>query len=94
MFVAGVIIGDARVPGQREITRFHSALASLAEIVAFALLGLTIGLNGLFRDWAWLIGLILAVVLAVLIRPLVAGALLWRVRLPGRERLFVLWAGL
>ncbi len=94
VFVAGVIIGDARVPGQREITRFHSALASLAEIVAFALLGLTIGLNGLFRDWAWLIGLILAVVLAVLIRPLVAGALLWRVRLPGRERLFVLWAGL
>jgi len=94
VFVAGMIIGDARVPGQREIARFHSALASLAEIVAFALLGLTIQLNGLFRGWSWLIGLALAVVLAVVIRPLVAGALLWRVRLPGRERLFVLWAGL
>ena len=91
VFVAGLIIGDARVPGQREITRFHSALASLAEIVAFALLGLTVQLNGLFRDWAWLIGLALAVVLAVVIRPLVAGALLWRARLPGPERVFVLW---
>ena len=49
VFVAGVIIGDARVPGQREITRFHSALASLAEIVAFAMLGLTMWLSRRLR---------------------------------------------
>ena len=44
VFVAGVWIGDARMPFKGEIERFHSALASLGEIVVFAALGLTIHL--------------------------------------------------
>ena len=45
VFVAGILIGDERAPYKREIARFHSALASLAEIVAFIVLGLTIDLD-------------------------------------------------
>ncbi|MGE5291560.1 MAG: cation:proton antiporter, partial [Micromonosporaceae bacterium] len=94
VFIAGIVIGDERAPYKREIARFHSSLASLAEVVAFVMLGLTIDLQALTHAWAWLTGLVLAVLLAVVIRPLLAGALLWPVRLRAGERLFVLWAGL
>ncbi|HEY7430410.1 MAG TPA: cation:proton antiporter, partial [Streptosporangiaceae bacterium] len=47
VFAAGIVIGDERAPYKREIERFHSALASMAEIVAFLLLGLTINLGRL-----------------------------------------------
>src|SRR5438034_572322 len=32
VFVAGIVIGDARAPYKREIEHFHSAVASLGEI--------------------------------------------------------------
>ena len=94
VFIAGALIGDARAPYRREIARFHSSLASLAEIVAFTLLGLTVQLHSLARHWVWLAGLVLAVLLALVIRPLLVGVLLWPVRLHRGERLGVLSAGL
>ncbi|HYT27062.1 MAG TPA: cation:proton antiporter, partial [Actinomycetota bacterium] len=94
VFVAGILAGDARAPYKGEIERFHAALASLAEIVAFIVLGLTVGLYTLPRSGAWLIGLTLAVLLTVVVRPLLLGLLLLPVRLARGERLFVLWAGL
>jgi potassium/hydrogen antiporter len=94
VFVAGVVVGGRRAPFRREIARFNSSLASLAEIVAFTMLGLTIPLRSVADDWAWLAGLVLAAALALIIRPVVTGALLWPVRLPRGERLLVMWAGL
>jgi cell volume regulation protein A len=94
VFVAGILVGDERAPYKGEIERFHSALASLAEMVAFVLLGLTISLRELPHHWIWLDGLVLAVLLALVIRPLLVGLLLWPVRLRRGERLFVLWSGL
>jgi potassium/hydrogen antiporter len=94
VFIAGILIGDEHAPYKGEIAHFHSALASLAEIVAFALLGLTIRLYALPQGNAWLIGLALAALLAFAIRPLLVGLLLWPVRLRRGERVFVLWAGL
>src|SRR5581483_5404101 len=40
VFVAGLLVGSARVPYKGEIERFHTSLASLAEIVVFVALGL------------------------------------------------------
>lgn len=94
VFVAGIVIGDERAPYKGEIAHFHSALASLAEIVAFVMLGLTVRLYALPRANAWLTGLALAALLAFVIRPLLVGVLLWPVRLRLNERLFVLWSGL
>jgi potassium/hydrogen antiporter len=94
VFAAGIVIGDERAPYKREIARFHSALASLAELTAFVLLGLTIDLAAVGRHWAWLTGLLLAALLAFAIRPLLVGLLLLPVRLRRSERLFTLWAGL
>ena len=94
VFVAGILLGDAPVPYREEIERFHAALASLGEIVAFVLLGLTITVPHLNDGNALVIGLVLAVLLAFLVRPLLVGVLIWPIRLSRGERGFVLWSGL
>jgi potassium/hydrogen antiporter len=94
VFVAGIMLGDARAPYKREIERFHSALASLGEMVAFIALGLTIDLAQLTRAAVWVPGVLLAVMLAVVIRPLFVGLCLIPARLRRPEVTFVLFAGL
>jgi cell volume regulation protein A len=94
VFVAGILVGDIRAPYKTEIERFHSSLASLAEIIAFTMLGLTVSLTGLAHSHAWLIGLALAVLLALIVRPALVGLLLLPIHLSRGERLFVMWSGL
>ena len=92
VFIAGLLVSDVRAPYKREIERFHTALASLGEIVVFVALGLTITLDDIGGDL--LDGLLLAVILAFVARPLAAGLLLLPARLRWGERLFVMWGGL
>jgi cell volume regulation protein A len=94
VLVAGIIIGDEPAPYKREIERFHSSLASLAEIVAFVMLGLTMRLSQLASASAWAAGLALAVLLAFVIRPVLGGLVTLPVRLTVPERVFFLWTGL
>jgi cell volume regulation protein A len=94
VFIAGILVGDAGAPFKREVERFHSALASLGEIVAFVVLGLTVDLSVLSRSDVWVPGLVLGVVLAVVVRPVFVGLCLLPVRLSWGERAFVLFAGL
>jgi cell volume regulation protein A len=94
VFVGGIMLGDARAPYKREIEHFHTALASLGEIVAFVVLGLTVDLKELTRLDVWLPGLLLGVVLAAVVRPLLVGPCLLGSGLARNERAFVLLAGL
>ena len=94
VFIAGILVGDLNAPYKAEITRFHASVASLAEIVAFAMLGLTVSLHRLADGNAWLIGLALAGLLTILVRPVLVGLLLLAARLSPGERVFVMWSGL
>jgi potassium/hydrogen antiporter len=94
VFVAGIMLGDEQAPYKREIQRFHGSLASLAEIVAFIMLGLTIQLRSVASGSAWSDGLVLAVLLVLFVRPVLVGLVMLPVRLSFQERLFVLWTGL
>ena len=94
VFVAGILIGDERAPYKREIERFHSALASLGEIVAFVVLGLAVDLAVLTRADVLVPGLVTGAVLALVIRPVFVGLCLMPAGLAGNERAFVLFAGL
>ena len=81
VFVAGILLGDVRAPYKGEIERFHSSLASLAEIVAFTVLGLTVVRRATscvrrLGGSGWCSPLLLALVL----RPLLVGPLLLPVR--------------
>jgi cell volume regulation protein A len=92
VFVTGLLVGDARAPYKAEIERFHTSLASIAEIVVFTALGLTVHLTGLGDVWGD--ALLLAVLLVFVARPVVALTLLLPAKLRAAERLFVAWGGL
>jgi cell volume regulation protein A len=94
VFIAGLLAGGSDFVHRRETERFHAALANLAEIVVFVALGLTVTLADV---WRWNVGgyaVVLALVLAVVARPVVVLALLTPARLRWSERVFVTWAGL
>jgi cell volume regulation protein A len=94
VFVAGIVIGDADFPRRLEVRHFHAALADLGELAVFVALGLTIDLGAIFAGALWWQGLVLAVVLGLVVRPIVVIPLLLPARLSRGERLFVTWAGL
>ncbi len=94
VFVAGILLGEERVPYRREIEHVHSALASLGEIVAFVVLGMTVDLHNLTHADVWIPGLGFGAVLAFVIRPLLVGPCLIGSGLDRNERAFVLFSGL
>ena len=94
VFLAGIIVGDARAPYKREIEHFAAGLGSVAEIVVFTVLGLTVSLEHVLHDGALWTGMALAALLILLVRPVLVGLVLAPIRLRRGERAFVLWAGL
>ena len=94
VFIAGILIGDVRAPFRRETDTFVGGLASLAEIVVFVLLGLSVQLGDVFNPPTLIAGLVLAGLLIFIIRPVFVGIATLPIRLRWGERAFVLWAGL
>ncbi len=94
VFVAGVLMGEVRTPYRRDLERVFAGLASLGEVVAFVVLGLTVSLSTLTHANVWVPGVALALVLGLLLRPLLVGPLLLGSGLSRNERWFVLLAGL
>jgi cell volume regulation protein A len=93
VFLAGLLVGDARLPYKAEIERFQSSLAGLAEVVVFVALGATIRLSELdTRDW--LQGIALIAALAFVIRPAVVAITLSTVRMTRAEKTFIAFSGL
>jgi cell volume regulation protein A len=93
VFVAGLLLGDTPLLRKDDIETFQSSLAGLAEIAVFVALGLTVSETDL-SGGAWVEGLVLAVLLAFLARPLAVMPLLLPARLTRGERLFIAWGGL
>jgi cell volume regulation protein A len=93
VFLMGILVGDEPVRHKEDVERFFTSLASVAEIVVFVALGLTIDITNL-PGAVWRDGAVLALVLALVARPLAVGALLLPARLRVGERLFVMWGGL
>ena len=93
VFLAGLMVGDARLPYKAEIERFQDSLAGLAEVVVFVALGATIHLSELdARDW--LQGIALIAALAIVIRPVVVAITLSIVRMTRAEKAFIAFSGL
>ena len=92
VFVAGIVIGDADYPRRRDVERFHTSLASLAEVVVFIALGLTV--NKVNLAPVWKDAILIALVLAFLARPLGIAPFLAPLHLRRGERVFVMWSGL
>ncbi|GAA1964115.1 cation:proton antiporter [Microbacterium deminutum] len=94
VFIAGILVGDVRARFRHEVDTFSAGLASLAEIVVFVLLGLSVQLQDVFQPTTLLAGVTIAALLILVIRPLLVGVITLPIRLTPGERAFVLWAGL
>jgi cell volume regulation protein A len=93
VFVAGLLVGDLEVPFKAEIETFQDGLATLAEILVFVALGLTISI-GTLSGTHWAEGVALAAFTALVARPLALGPLLFPTSLRRGEVAFVMWSGL
>lgn len=92
VYVAGVVLGNARLPYQGGLSHVHDALAWLAQVGMFLLLGLLVFPSRLVAVAP--AGLGLGLFLALIARPAVVALCLLPFRLPAREVLYIGWVGL
>ncbi|MFA7554291.1 MAG: potassium/proton antiporter [Spongiibacteraceae bacterium] len=92
IFIAGVVIGNSRFVFQRTTFLFHDGLAWLGQIIMFVFLGLLINPSSLLG--VWLEGLMIAVVLILVARPLSVIPVLKIFGFNMREISLVSWVGL
>ncbi|MGH7498367.1 MAG: potassium/proton antiporter [Gemmatimonadales bacterium] len=92
VYLAGLILGNGPLPYRSGLLRVHDALAWLAQIGMFLVLGLLVFPSGLTAVAAP--GLGLALLLAVLVRPLVVGLCLAPFRYSWPETFYIGWVGL
>jgi cell volume regulation protein A len=94
VFIAGILAGDIATPEWDATESFSRVLANLSELAVFVALGLTISLGAITNGDLWWQGLVLAVLLAFVVRPLVVLPLLLPAALTASERRFIAWSGL
>ncbi len=92
VYVAGMVLGDGQLPYRRSLLRVHDALAWLSQIVMFLLLGLLVFPSRLVEVAGT--GLLLALAIAVLARPVVVVLCLLPFRFKPREVGYISWVGL
>jgi cell volume regulation protein A len=91
-YLAGLMLGSARIPAKQTVTVFHQGLAWVAQIAMFLALGLLVFPSEL--DDVWLEGTALGLLLVFIARPLPAALATAFDRFTVRERLVLGWAGL
>lgn len=92
IFVAGVVVGNSRFVFQRGTFLFHDGLAWLSQITMFVVLGLLIDPKALID--VWFEGLLIAIVLIFVARPLAVVPMLLPFGFDRREITLVSWVGL
>ena len=92
VYLTGIVLGNGPLPYRAGLFRIFDALAWLSQIGMFLLLGLLVYPSRL-AEMAEL-GLGIALLLAILIRPLVVAICLAPFKYPAPERVFVGWVGL
>ncbi len=92
IFVTGVVIGNHRFVFQRNTFLFHDGLAWLSQIIMFVMLGLLVNPSSLIE--VWLEGLIIALVLTFIARPLAVIPVLKLFGFPKPEIALISWVGL
>ncbi|HPG01273.1 MAG TPA: potassium/proton antiporter [Kiritimatiellia bacterium] len=92
VFIAGYVMGNRPFVHKQGVANFSAALSTVANIGMFVLLGLQV----FPHQWKtlWPEGLLLFAVLTFIARPLAVGLGTLGMRLGGKEKVFIAWAGL
>ena len=92
VYVAGLVLGNGPLPYRASLARVHDALAWLGQVAMFLVLGLLVFPSRLVDVAA--IGLVLALILSFVARPLAVALCLLPFRFSLRETFFVGWVGI
>ncbi len=92
VYLAGLVIGNTRIPHRQAVHGFTTALGWLAQIGLFVMLGLLASPSG-FKD-QFVPALVIGTVLLLVARPLSVLVSLSPFRYPLRTQAFLSWAGL
>ncbi len=92
VYMAGLSLGGARIPARRTIDDFHAGLAWVAQIALFFTLGLLVFPSEMSA--VAVNGIVLAVVLTLIARPIATFASTSLAGYSPREMTLVSWAGL
>ncbi len=92
VYIAALMLGNQRLPYRSGILRVHDAMAWLAQISMFLVLGL-LAVPELLTAAGWR-GLVLALVLALIARPVMVLLCLLPFGYSSRESAFISWVGL
>ena len=92
VYLAGLVLGSARLPHRRAVLGFAGSLALLAEAGLFLLLGLLASPGRLLG--AVPAALLVGGVATLLARPIAVAVSALPFRLPWRDQVFLSWAGL
>ncbi|HEV7845837.1 MAG TPA: potassium/proton antiporter [Thermoleophilaceae bacterium] len=91
-YLAGLMLGSARIPAKQTVTVFHEGLAWVAQITMFLALGLLVFPSELGD--VWFEGTLLALLLVFVARPLSAALATAFESFSAAERIVIGWAGL
>ena len=92
IYIAGLIVGNTEAHAANNIRKVHDGLAWLAQISLFLMLGLLVTPTTLAEYWV--VGVVVALLLVFVARPLAVAVSLSPFRFPAREKLFISWVGL
>lgn len=91
-YAAGVVLGQRRLPYRSTILHSHNFIAWLAQVTMFLTMGLLVFPSDL--QAVALPGLAIALILALVARPLAVFLCLTPFRFPIREQIYIAWVGL
>lgn len=95
VFMTALTLGNsADLPFRSTLVRFHASLAHIAQIVMFFMLGILVDPGSLLDPLALIGGVLVALVLAFVARPIVVGLVLLPFGYSRRETAAVAWLGL
>lgn len=92
VYIAGIILGNSSIPQKYSIVRFFDGVSWLMQIVLFFTLGLLIYPSQLLP--VMLGGLIIALFLIFVARPISVFSILSFFKTPVKQQLFISWVGL
>ncbi len=92
VYLAGIVSGNQRIRAGRLIRRFHDGIAWTSQIIMFVLLGLLVTPSALMDDLVP--GILVALALCFVARPIAVYLCLIPFRFTREERLFIAWVGL
>lgn len=91
-YIAGIILGNQRIPKKKNLVNFFDAFNGLMQMVIFFLLGLLVFPSNLILYF--IPALFIALFLTLVARPVAVAVLLTPFKAPANQQLIISWAGL